>query len=136
MASRLKFVKKLNDPNILNFQQLYFSFIFGDNIPDVYDETKIYMSGDVILRMNENNVYDIYVCLEDYITGPFNEIYWQKISLTEIIKNGDIINGGGKNLIMISDTKPEVKNNKLWLQEVNKYVVNSNVFFPGSSKGE
>ena len=132
MASKLKFVKKLNDPNILNFQQLYFSFIFGDRIPEEYDETKVYMIGDVILRLNEYNVFDVYVCLEDNVTGPFNEIYWQKISLTEIIKNGDIINGGGKNIIMISDTQPQVKNNKLWLQEVNRYMVNSNVFFKSS----
>jgi hypothetical protein len=129
MASRLKFVKALNDPKILNFQQLYYSIIFGDNLPGLYDENKIYMSGDAILKLNEYNVYDVYISLEDEVTGPFNGEIWQKISLTEIIKNGDIINGGGKNLIMISDVQPEVKNNKIWLQEVNSYNVNSNVFF-------
>jgi hypothetical protein len=129
MASRLKFVKALNDPKILNFQQLYYSIIFGDNLPGLYDENKIYMSGDAILKLNEYNVYDVYISLEDEVTGPFNGELWQKISLTEIIKNGDIINGGGKNLIMISDVQPEVKNNKIWLQEVNSYNVNSNVFF-------
>ena len=129
MASKLKFVKKLNDPNILNLQQLYYSIIFGDKLPELYDENKIYMSGDSILYLNENNVYDIYVSMEDDVTGPFNIDVWQKISLTDIIKNGDIINGGGKDLIMISDVKPDVKNNKIWLQEVNSYTVNSNVFF-------
>lgn len=128
MASKLKFVKKLNDPNILNFQQLYYSIIFGDKLPELYDENKIYMMGDAILKINENNVYEVFVAIEDDVTGPFNEEFWQKISLTEIIKNGDIINGGGKNLIMISDTQPEARNNKIWLQEVNNYTINSNVF--------
>ena len=52
MANRLKFIKALNDPDVINIQQLYFNFIFGDKIPDMYDETKIYNAGDIILRLN------------------------------------------------------------------------------------
>lgn len=127
MASKLKFVKKLNDPNIINYQQLYFNFIFGGNVPGIYDETKIYMTGDTIIKLNEYDVYDIYVCKEDNVTGPFNIEFWQKVSLTEIIKNGDIINGGGggRDLIMISDTQPDNKNNKIWLKPINEYLIDS-----------
>ena len=129
MASKLKFVKKLNDPNIINYQQLYFSFIFGNKIPAPYDENNIYMTGDAILKLNEYDVYDIYICKEDEITGPFNTEYWQKVSLTEIIKNGDIINGGGggKDLIMISNTQPDKKNNKIWLKPIKEYVIDTSV---------
>lgn len=127
MASKLKFVKKLNDPEILNYQQLYFSFIFGNKAPALYNEQLVYMSGDTILYLNENDVYEMYVCLGDEVTGPFNEEFWQLISLTEIIKNGDILNGGGKDLIMISNTKPEAKNNKIWLKPINEYIIDSSV---------
>ena len=60
MANRLNFIKSLNDPDTINIQQLYFNFIFGDKIPDMYDENKIYNTGDIILRLNENNVYEIF----------------------------------------------------------------------------
>lgn len=124
MANRLNFIKSLNDPDTINIQQLYFNFIFGDKIPDMYDENKIYNTGDIILRLNENNVYEIFSCTTDNTTGPFNPIYWQKVSLTEIIKNGDIINGGGgKDLIILSDNTPTEKNNKIWLKPLGERTI-------------
>lgn len=125
MANRLKFIKALNDPDVINIQQLYFNFIFGDKIPDMYDETKIYNAGDIILRLNENNVYEIYSCTTDETTGPFNINYWQKVSLTEIIKNGDLINGGGggKNLIILSTKQPTEKNNKIWMEPLGERMI-------------
>ena len=62
MANRLNFIKVLNDPDNINIQQLYFNFIFGDKIPDGYDENKVYNSGDSIIRINEDNVYEILTC--------------------------------------------------------------------------
>ena len=120
MASKLKFIKKLNDPEIINYNQLYFNFIFGGKAPQIYDE-------NIILKKNEYDVYDIYVCREDNITGVFNVNLWQKVSLTEIIKNGDIINGGGggRDLILVQDTQPDNKNNKIWLQPKHEYMVDS-----------
>ena len=125
MANRLKFIKALNDPDVINIQQLYFNFIFGDKIPDMYDETKIYNAGDIILRLNENNVYEIYSCTTDGTTGPFNINYWQKVSLTEIIKNGDLINGGGggKNLIILSAKQPTEKNNKICMEPLGERMI-------------
>ena len=124
MNSNLKFVKKLNDPNIMNLQQLYFSFIFGDEIPGLYNENGIYNTGDVILHLNESDVYEILGAKEDGITGPFNMDYWQKISFTDIIKDADMLNGGGKNVIIISDVQPDVKSNKIWLKPIKECTIN------------
>ena len=101
MANRLNFIKVLNDPDNINIQQLYFKYIFGDKIPDGYDENKVYNSGDSIIRINEDNVYEILTCTSDDTTGVFDSNYWQVVSLTDIIKNGDLINGGGKNAVIL-----------------------------------
>lgn len=127
MASRLKFIKKLNDPQILNLQQLYYSFIFGDSLPETYDTNKTYNCGESILALNENNVYDIMIALDNNITGEFNPGAWRRISLTDILKDGDVLSGGGKDVIMISDTQPTAKNNKLWLKPINEYIIDSSI---------
>ena len=123
MANRLNFIKVLNDPDNINIQQLYFNYIFGDKIPDGYDENKVYNSGDTIIRINEDNVYEILTCTTDNTTGVFNSNYWQVVSLTEIVKNGDIINGGGKNAIILSETQPIEKNNKVWLKPIGEKII-------------
>ena len=123
MANRLNFIKVLNDPDNINIQQLYFKYIFGDKIPDGYDENKVYNSGDSIIRINEDNVYEILTCTSDDTTGVFDSNYWQVVSLTEIIKNGDIINGGGKNAIILSETQPTEKNNKVWMKPIGERII-------------
>ena len=123
MANRLNFIKVLNDPDNINIQQLYFKYIFGDKIPDGYDENKVYNSGDSIIRINEDNVYEILTCTSDDTTGVFDSNYWQVVSLTEIVKNGDIINGGGKNAIILSETQPIEKNNKVWLKPIGEKII-------------
>ena len=123
MANRLNFIKVLNDPDNINIQQLYFNFIFGDKIPDGYDENKVYNSGDSIIRINEDNVYEILTCTSDDTTGVFDSNYWQVVSLTEIVKNGDIINGGGKNAVILSETQPIEKNNKVWMKPIGERII-------------
>ena len=123
MANRLNFIKVLNDPDNINIQQLYFNFIFGDKIPDGYDENKVYNSGDSIIRINEDNVYEILTCTSDNTTGVFDSNYWQVVSLTEIVKNGDIINGGGKNAVILSETQATEKNNKVWLKPIGERII-------------
>ena len=123
MANRLNFIKVLNDPDNINIQQLYFNYIFGDKIPDAYHDNKVYNSGDTIIRINEDNVYEILTCTSDNITGVFDSNYWQVVSLTEIIKNGDIINGGGKNAIILSETQPTEKNNKVWMKPIGERII-------------
>ena len=123
MANRLNFIKVLNDPDNINIQQLYFKYIFGDKIPDGYDENKVYNSGDSIIRINEDNVYEILTCTSDDTTGVFDSNYWQVVSLTEIVKNGDIINGGGKNAVILSETQPTEKNNKVWMKPIGERII-------------
>ena len=123
MANRLNFIKVLNDPDNINIQQLYFKYIFGDKIPDGYDENKVYNSGDSIIRINEDNVYEILTCTSDDTTGVFESNYWQVVSLTDIIKNGDLINGGGKNAVILSETQPIEKNNKVWMKPIGERII-------------
>lgn len=123
MANRLNFIKVLNDPDNINIQQLYFKYIFGDKIPDGYDENKVYNSGDSIIRINEDNVYEILTCTSDDTTGVFDSNYWQVVSLTDIIKNGDLINGGGKNAVILSETQPIEKNNKVWMKPIGERII-------------
>ena len=123
MANRLNFIKVLNDPDNINIQQLYFKYIFGDKIPDGYDENKVYNSGDSIIRINEDNVYEILTCTSDDTTGVFDSNYWQVVSLTDIIKNGDLINGGGKNAVILSETQPIEKNNKVWMKPIGERTI-------------
>ena len=123
MANRLNFIKVLNDPDNINIQQLYFKYIFGDKILDGYDENKVYNSGDSIIRINEDNVYEILTCTSDDTTGVFDSNYWQVVSLTDIIKNGDLINGGGKNAVILSETQPIEKNNKVWLKPIGERII-------------
>ena len=123
MANRLNFIKNLNDPDNINIQQLYFKYIFGDKIPDGYDENKVYNSGDSIIRINEDNVYEILTCTSDDTTGVFDSNYWKVVSLTEIVKNGDIINGGGKNAVILSETQPIEKNNKVWMKPMGERII-------------
>ena len=123
MANRLNFIKVLNDPDNINIQQLYFKYIFGDKIPDGYDENKVYNSGDSIIRINEDNVYEILTCTSDNTTGVFDSNYWQVVSLTDIIKNGDLINGGGKNAVILSETQPIEKNNKVWMKPIGERII-------------
>ena len=123
MANRLNFIKVLNDPDNINIQQLYFKYIFGDKIPDGYDENKVYNSGDSIIRINEDNVYEILTCTSDDTTGVFDSNYWKVVSLTEIVKNGDIINGGGKNAVILSETQPIEKNNKVWMKPIGERII-------------
>ena len=123
MANRLNFIKVLNDPDNINIQQLYFNYIFGDKIPDGYDENKVYNSGDSIIRINEDNVYEILTCTSDNTTGVFDSNYWQVVSLTDIIKNGDLINGGGKNAVILSETQPIEKNNKVWMKPIGERII-------------
>ena len=123
MANRLNFIKVLNDPDNINIQQLYFNFIFGNKIPNGYDENKVYNSGDSIIRINEDNVYEILTCTSDDTTGVFDSNYWQVVSLTDIIKNGDLINGGGKNAVILSETQPIEKNNKVWMKPIGERII-------------
>ena len=123
MANRLNFIKVLNDPDNINIQQLYFKYIFGDKIPDGYDENKVYNSGDSIIRINEDNVYEILTCTSDDTSGVFDSNYWQVVSLTDIIKNGDLINGGGKNAVILSETQPIEKNNKVWMKPIGERII-------------
>ena len=118
MASRLKFIKKLNDPDIINYNQLYFNFIFGGKAPEIYDETKIYNTGDVILKKNEYDVYDIYVCKEDNVTGRWEESQWEPADINSVIK---MLN---KKIIMISVKKPDHRYNRLWVQPIDQREMN------------
>ena len=91
MAVKFNLVKKLVREDVINTNQLILNSLFGNILPDQYDENKVYNKGDVIIRINEEGMYELLVCTKDNITGPFNEDYWSPISFTDMFKDSSVI---------------------------------------------
>lgn len=91
MAVKFNLVKKLVREDVINTNQLIINSLFGSMMPDQYDENKVYNKGDVIIRINEEGVYELLVTTKDGVTGPFNEEYWSSISFTDMFKDSSVI---------------------------------------------
>ena len=89
--AKLTFVKKVVNEEVINSYNLILNVLFGGKIPEIYDENKVYNKGDVIIRINEEGMYELLVCTKDNITGPFNEDYWSPISFTDMFKDSSVI---------------------------------------------
>jgi hypothetical protein len=82
----LKFIKNLKDTNINNLHILR-TYAFGNKEIKIYNEKKIYNINDLILNIdNSNNIFEILKCKSNNITGAFNIINWEKISLIDEIE--------------------------------------------------
>lgn len=91
MAVKFNLVKELIRKDVINTNQLIINSIFGNVLPDQYDENKIYEKGSVIIRVNEDGVYELLVSTKDSVTGEFSEEDWEKVSFTDLFKDSSVI---------------------------------------------
>lgn len=91
MAAKLTFIKKLVREEVVNTNQLIINSLFGNMLPDPYDENKVYNKGDVIVRLKDDGNYELLVCDKNNVTGPFNEDNWSPISFTDLFKDSSVI---------------------------------------------
>ena len=76
---------------VVNTNQLIINSLFGNMLPDPYDENKVYNKGDVIVRLKDDGNYELLVCDKNNVTGPFNEDNWSPISFTDLFKDSSVI---------------------------------------------
>ena len=91
MAVKFNLVKELIRKDVINTNQLIINSIFGNVLPDQYDENKTYEKGSVIIRVNEDGVYELLVSTKDNVTGEFSEEDWEKVSFTDLFKDSSVI---------------------------------------------
>lgn len=91
MAAKLTFIKKLVREEVINTNQLIINSVFGNVLPEQYDENKEYSKGDVIIRVTEDGKYELLVVSKDKVSGSFNESNWSSISFTDMFKDSSVI---------------------------------------------
>ena len=87
MSAKLNLVKKLIVEDTVNINQLILSTLFGNVLPELYDENKVYNKGDIVIVVDENGKYKLVTILKDGTTGPYNPDNWSNISFTDIFKD-------------------------------------------------
>lgn len=87
MSAKLNLVKKLIVEDTININQLILSTLFGNVLPELYDENKVYNKGDIVIVVDENGKYKLVTILKDGTTGPYNPDNWSNISFTDIFKD-------------------------------------------------
>lgn len=127
MANSLKHIKKVRSASEVNNMQVLFDFVLGNNMPDKYDPNKVYHYKDFIIHLNEDNSkFEIFMCTET-TTGPFDESKWDKISIADYIAKDKISVGSQKDIIKISDERPEDEHNRLWMKPIVYKNLNSEI---------
>ena len=91
MAVKFNLVKKLIREDSVNINQLIISTLFGNILPELYDENKVYNKGDVVIVTDENGKYKLVTIMKDGVTGPYNPDDWFDVSFTDIFKDSSII---------------------------------------------
>ena len=91
MAVKFNLVKKLIREDSVNVNQLIISTLFGNILPELYDENKVYNKGDVVIVTDENGKYKLVTIMKDNVTGPYNPEEWFEVSFTDIFKDSSVI---------------------------------------------
>lgn len=87
MSAKLNLVKKLIVEDTVNINQLILSTLFGNVLPELYDENKVYNKGDMVIIVDENGKYQLVTIVKDGTTGPYNPDNSSNISFTDIFKD-------------------------------------------------
>ena len=91
MSVKFNLVKKIIREDSININQLILSTLFGNTMPEIYNETKIYNKGDTVLVLQEDGTYKLVTITKDNITGPYDPEEWTDVSFTDIFKDSSII---------------------------------------------
>ena len=92
MAAKQTLIKKIIRDDILNVKVLLLTTVFGNKIPELYDPNKVYNKGDIVVYINEDGTYSIYVVQKDNVTGRFEDILeFLKELLMEGLLNNSIL---------------------------------------------
>lgn len=125
MAAKLTLVKKLVSAEVVNSYQLILNALFGNNLPEEYDPTKVYTKGDPIIIIKDDGSYILQVAKESDVTGEYDSTKWNTISFTDLFKEGSSLDIDFSKAIQFSDIQPESKDNVIWLQPYNTRTVSS-----------
>ena len=101
------------DSNILDKQgilNILRHFIFGDSEIELYDQGKVYNTGDIAYIIDsKTGSVKIITALTNDITGPFDNNKWDYSTLT------DTINKGIEDTVVIQYHEPTRKHVQIWL---------------------
>lgn len=120
MAVKLKHLKNISSPEVLNTYQLLLDSIFGSNLPEVYDSNKTYIKGDATIIKNENGSYILQIVTQDGGTsGTYKPEHWTSVYFTDLFKEGSALDIDFTKATQISDTRPTHRDNVTWFQPVD-----------------
>lgn len=125
MAAKLTLIKKLVSNDVVNSYQLILNALFGNRIPEEYDSSRTYLKGDPIIVINNAGGYILQVAKESGITGNYDSSKWNTVSFTDLFKEGSSLDVDFTKAVQFSSTKPESKDNVIWLQPFNKRSVDN-----------
>lgn len=99
MAAKLTLVKKIVNEEVINSFALTLNILFGGKLPVLYDETKTYAKGDVVLVL-EDGVYKFYCFTEDINNPePFDKSKAKEIIILDLFKDSSILTQNNKDLL-------------------------------------
>lgn len=110
------------DNNILDRQgilNLLKNFIFGNTTISIYDQNKVYNSGDkaFIIDASTGDI-EVVTATENGVTGPYNPNKWTNMTLA------DTIGSGLDDVVVISPSYPTEEMTQIWLTP-NEYSYHS-----------
>jgi hypothetical protein len=95
----------------LTVDQIVSTIIFGTgSIPGIYDGSHKYKKGDLCTYIDSAGTIHVLECIEDTTDNPIDLEAWQEYSILSAINNTT------RNLILLSEIRPEEEANKVWLQ--------------------
>ena len=103
MSVKFNLVKKIIREDSIKINQLILSTLFGNTMPEIYNETKIYNKGDTVLVLQEDGTYKLVTITKDNITGPYDPEEWSDVSFTDIFKDSSIITQNNTTIINIQE---------------------------------
>lgn len=111
MSTQIKKIMNLHDqPGVLD---LLNKFIFSGNPLNEYDEDNLYTVGDMIIKIDSDNSYNVYTCVKE-TSGVYNPNCWHITDIYSLISKNNL------SLSNILDNMTQAKTN-IGLSEQSSY---------------